>query len=430
MMTGKSKILRGTWRGILTAVMVMAAAFGMSARDTATGIFEPRFRSLQVTNVDNFMGLPVIRLGTEDRLVVTFDELGDDVSYLQYRLVHCNADWQPSQLMDSEYLDGFNVAEITDYAFSSNTYIHFVNYRIEIPGGDSDGLRPMRSGNYLLEVFDRDNPEQTLLQVRFAVSENIVKVYGEATSRTDRGLNTEWQQVNVGVGLDDTRLRSPMTDVVLVVSQNGRADATRTILHPSRLQGKALVYEHVQDLIFPAGNEYRRFETVRANAPGMGVDSTGFSGRSYHAWLWPDQPRAHRPYMFDNTQNGRYKVDEYNASDPDLGADYVTVHFELDHPEVMNADIYVDGDLACGRYGDANRMRYDRSRHVYTLEMPLKQGSYNYQYVAVPKGKLSGADPQLIEGNHYETRNEYRVYVWLREPGSRADRLIGTAQFI
>lgn len=416
---------------ILTALTLAAVSVsGLYGRDTATGVMNPRFRSLQLTNADNFMGLPVIRLGTDDRLVVTFDELGDDLSYLQYRLIHCNADWQPSQLMETEYLDGFNIADVSDYAFSSNTYIHFVNYRIVIPGDGSGGLRPVKSGNYLLEVFDRNEPEVSLLQVRFSVSENIVKVYGEATGRTDRGLNTEWQQVNVGVGLDESGLRSPMTDVVLTVSQNGRPDATRMISHPSRLQGKALVYEHVPDLIFPAGNEYRRFETVRANSPGMGVDSTGFAGRNYHAWLWTDKPRAGRPYMFDRTQNGRYKVDEYSASDPDLGADYVTVHFELDHPEVMNADIYVDGDLANGRYTEANRMRYDHSRHVYTLEMPLKQGSYNYQYVSVPRGKKSGGDPSLVEGNHHETRNEYQVYVWLREPGSRADRLIGTAQMM
>lgn len=412
-------------RSVITLLTLIGVAAVMCGMDTSVRIFNPRFRTLQVSSVDNFMGMPVIRLGSDDRLVVTFDELGDDYSYLQYRLIHCNADWQPSQLVESEYLDGFNVAGITDYAFSSNTYVHYVNYRITVPDGN---MNPKVSGNYLLQVFPQDDPEDVLLQTRFSVSENIAPVGGEATSRTDRGLNTEWQQLNLRVGIPDISVRSPLTDIFLTVDQNGRPDATRTVMRPQRLQGKSLIYEHIPDLIFPAGNEYRRFETVRANYPGMGVDSVGFSGRNYHAWLSPDLSRAAAPYTYDQTQNGRFKVDEYNSTNPDLGADYVTVHFELRHPEVMNADIYVEGDLVGNRHDETSRMRYDAARHAYVLDLPLKQGSYNYHYVAVPKGKRT-ADPSLMEGNKYETRNEYHVYVWLREPGSRADRLISAAQF-
>lgn len=419
-------IITGRMRRFILALISVCWAVGsVMGADTSVQIFNPKFRTLQVMPNDNFMGMPVVRLGSDDRLIVTFDELGDDYSYLQYRLLHCNADWQPSALVESEYLDGFNVADITDYAFSSNTYVHYVNYRIELPNED---MNPKVSGNYLLQVFRQDNPEDVLLQTRFSVSEHAAAVGGEATSRTDKGLNTEWQQLNLTVSTPGMTVRSPLGDIFLTVNQNGRPDAVRTILRPQRLQGKSLVYEHIPDLIFPAGNEYRRFETVRVNYPGMGVDSVGFSGRNYHAWLVTDQSRVSRPYVYDQTQNGRFKVDEYNSTNPDLGADYVSVHFELHHPEVMNADIYVEGDLVGNRHDDVSRMRYDHSRHSYVLTLPLKQGSYNYQYVALPKSGHGIGDPGLMEGNKYETRNEYQVYVWLRESGSRADRLIGTGQ--
>ncbi len=396
-----------------------------SAGGSDTRIFDSRFRSLQILNADNFMGMPVVRLGSDDRLVITFDELGDDRSWLQYRLIHCNSDWKPSQLVESEYLDGFNIADITDYAFSSNTYVHFVNYRLEIPNPD---MQPLLSGNYLLQVFQQDNPDDPVLQARFSVSENVAAVKGEATSRTDRGLNTEWQQLNLAVSTPGLNLRSPMTDIIVVASQNGDPARTRTILRPQQMRGRDLIYEHVQDLIFPAGNEYRRFETVRANYAGMNVDSVRFIGNNYHAWVKRDFSRSGQPYSFDQTQNGRFKIDEYNSTNPDLGADYITVHFELSHPEITNADIYVDGDFASGRLTGTNRMRFDHDSRSYKLEIPLKQGSYNYRYVALPKGGRSPADASLIEGDKHETRNEYRIYVYLREPGSRADRLLGTAQ--
>ena len=141
-----------------------------------------------------------------------------------------------------------------------------------------------------------------------------------------------------------------------------------------------------------------------------------------------DRPRAESSYIYDLTQNGRFKIDEYNATDPDLGADYITVHFELKHPEIMNADVFVDGNFAYDSFSDANRMHFDPASRSYRLDIPLKQGSYNYQYVAVPRKDPKVSDPAIFEGNKFETGNEYQVYVYLREPGTRADRLIGTAQ--
>ncbi len=79
-------------------------------------------------------------------------------------------------------------------------------------------------------------------------------------------------------------------------------------------------------------------------------------------------------------------------------------------------------------------MAYDRESGLYTLQLPLKQGSYNYRYVAVPReqkrGAAPAADPGVVEGNFYETVNEYDVRIWYRPPGSRADRLIGSSLLV
>ena len=54
----------------------------------------------------------------------------------------------------------------------------------------------------------------------------------------------------------------------------------------------------------------------------------------------------------------------------------------------------------------------------------LKQGSYNYQYLFLPDGG-STASAGPIEGNYYETVNEYLVKVYHRPQGVRYDKLIG-----
>lgn len=398
-----------------------------AAVNTETAIFEPLLRTLTVTRDDDLMLDPVLELGSGSHLTISFDEIGDDRSYLRCRLIHCNADWQPSMLQESEYVSGFNYMDIEDYAFSSNTFVHYVNYQLTIP---NEEMAPLVSGNYLLQVFDRDDPEQTLLQVRFRVSERAVEVRGEATSRTDRGLNEEWQQVNLVVDPGDFNIANPYTDIVLVVEQNESPDSRRVIDHPMRVQGMSIIYEHERGLIFPAGNEYRRFETVRATYPGMGVDSTRFEGNMYHAWLTPGESRVERNYLYDSTQRGRYKIDEYNSTDPNLGADYIMTHFALDFPEVIDGDVYVDGQLFLNKCGEQNRMRYDRESGMYLLDVPLKQGSYNYRYVIKPRGAGMKSSGSLIEGDKFETVNEYNVSVYLRQPGSRADRLLGAATLL
>lgn len=158
----------------------------------------------------------------------------------------------------------------------------------------------------------------------------------------------------------------------------------------------------------------------------MGIDRVGFEGRRYQAWLNTDEERDWHEYSYDRTQKGRFMIDAYNATDPDLGADYVDVHFTLVYPQLMNGDIYVNGDFTSNRYDDAYKMKYDHDSGLYTLTLPLKQGSYNYQYVAVKDGESKGT-PSLIEGDKYETQNEYDISVYYRSPISRADRLIGRA---
>lgn len=404
----------------IAAICVMTAASAARGADTRQGILSPDFRTLIVEKEGDFMAPPVIRLGSGEKIVVSFDEIGEDWSRLQYRLVHCNADWQPSRLIESEYVDGFNFADIEDYAFSGNTFTNFVNYRFTVP---DDNLRILASGNYVVEVYPQDDPDDVLLRARFQVSEDNVWVDGRATPRTDKGYNTVWQQVELAVNSASKEI-NPYNDVVVSVVQNRRPDTEVFVSHPSRVDGNSYIYDHQWELIFPASNEYRRFETVRADYPGMGVEEIGFEGRSYQAWLKTDDERGDHEYSFDRTQAGRFKIDSYNATDPDLGGDYVDVHFTLDFPQLMNGDIYVNGDFTSNRYDDAYRMDYDPVNRLYTLTLPLKQGSYNYQYVAVKEGETKGSTA-LVEGDKYETQNEYTVSVYLRTPTSRADRLIG-----
>lgn len=405
----------------MTYMMVVATLFTLRSEvDTTTGIFDRRFRTLKTEVEDNFMSPPVIRLGTNDRILVKFDEIGEDNSYLEYRLIHCDADWQPSRLIESEYLEGFNSVRIEDYAYSTATFVHYVNYLIAFP---NEELQIKHSGNYLLQVYDPERPEETLLQTRFQVTENRARIEGNVTSRTNMGHNTYWQQLAFEIDCQGIGEFNPYQDIIVYVTQNDREATKRRIMTPLRVSGDKIIYEHLNDLVFGASNEYRRFESVSNSFPGMRVDSLRYMGSNYHVWLKVDEPRQSASYSYDQTQHGRFLVREYNSTDSDIGADYITVHFLLECPELPAYDIYLDGEFTHDRMDKENQLTYDHRVGGYVAEVPLKQGAYNYQYVTRSRqtGEISTS---TIEGDKYETLNEYGIAVYFRPPGARADRLI------
>lgn len=408
---------------VFVALLVWLTA--MAAGDTMTGTPNDRVRSLRIVNPLDPYGPPVLRLGSGDVLAVNFDVLSEDRDYLRYRLVHCRADWSPSNLVDSEFLDGFNEGEITDYRFSEATLVHYVNYNFTIPNAD---VAPLLSGNYLLQIYPESDPDDVWAQCRFMVCEEKVGISGNVTSRTDVDYNAAHQQLELAIDTRESGVADPFNDLFVVVQQNGRLDNEVALRQPLRMSGTTSIYEHQPQLLFEAGNEYRRMETVSTQFPPMGVESVEFINPYYYHILATDEPRADSQYLYDETQKGRFVIHEYNSSDPDVQADYTVVVFSLDMPYDPDTMVFLDGDFTMRRFDENSRMQYNRERGRYERVMLLKQGAYNYQYLTVPAGARRGYTA-AVEGDKYQTLNEYTVKVYERKPGSRSDRLLGVALF-
>jgi len=408
-------------RYLLHLSFIAAWPLMLAATDTMTGVFDEHIKSLQVRfDGDDFSPAAFI-LGSDERIRISFDNISEEREYFRYSLTHCNADWQPSGLMESEFLDGFNEGSIEDYRFSGPTTVHYVHYELTIPNAD---VSPTVSGNYLLRIYREDSPEQTVLQCRFMVNEATARLSVGASSQTDIDYNKTHQQVSVLVDTEDAGVEDVFNDLLVVVQQNGRLDNEVAVRHPLRASGKLLYYEHLQPLIFEAGNEYRRFEIVSDSYPGMGVEDIGYYRPYYHYRLRTDMPRDEAPYSYDQTQHGRYFIREYNSADSDVDADYGVVHFSLDYPYSPGTMIFLDGDFTARRFDDNARMTYNSATGRYERAMLLKQGAYNYQYLIVPPGAGRGYTGK-IEGDKYQTINEYTVKVYHRRRGERFDRLIG-----
>ncbi len=404
---------------ILFLLVGISAAY---ADDTRTQIFDPNFKTLQVKLEGNDYFPPIIVLGSDDRIRISFDDLQEDLSYLRYSLVHCNADWQPSDLLESEYVNGFNYANIENYKFSTATFCHYVHYSFAIP---NENMQILKSGNYLVKVYPENEPENVVLQARFSVSENAVSVGTSVSSRTDIDYNQSHQQLKIDVSTRNYKVQDMYRDLKLIVSQNGRNDNEVMITSPMMVGMNKATYDHNKDLIFPAANEFRRIETVSERTMSMGVVDIEFHEPYYHARLRTDEVRANEPYSYDQTQLGRFTVRSADVDDSDNQADYYVTHFTLNTGgKIEGGNIYIDGEFTNHLFTPANLMKYDASTGCYINDMLLKQGAYNYQYLFVPNGSTKGLT-SVIEGDKYQTVNEYVVEVYNRQPSERYDRFIG-----
>ena len=407
----------------LIIILVVASVFMMKAEDTQVHIYDNNVKSLKVAPISNMYFPPIYVLGSDDVLNVNFDYLDLDAQYLRYSVTHCDANWQPSQLVESEYVDGFNQADIDDFKPSEATFVHYFNYDFTIPNND---FIITKSGNYLLKVFRQDDPDDVLFQTRFSVCENSMGVYAEVTTNTDVDYNSRHQQVNFVVTTrDGGRISDPYNELAAIVSQNSRPDNEVMVTKPMMVTGNKVIFEHNRDLIFPAGNEYRRIDMVNVNSMNMGVERIQYFEPYYHATLYTALPRVDGQYLYDKTQFGRFTVRTSGAYDSMVESDYIVTHFVLYTGERLEGgNLFVQGEFTMGLPPEQCVMRYDDSMGTYNCDLLLKQGAYNYQFLWVPKGSGVG-QTAMIEGDKYQTANEYLVKVYDRPFGERYDHFVG-----
>ncbi|MDU1905963.1 MAG: DUF5103 domain-containing protein [Dysgonomonas sp.] len=409
-------------RSLLFFAIFIFSCCGIIAQVLRTESLADDIRTIQVNANGNWKDLPVIDLNSNDFIRVNFDRLGSESSVnLRYRLVNCNADWTRSTLSDVEFMDGFNDILIEDYAYSMNTLIDYTNFVVDIP---NDRIKIKLSGNYALEIFDEEDASKTLLRVCFSVLDSQVGINGSVSSLTDIDAHKKHQQVSFTINYNNLPVRDVFTDLKVFVRQNNRLDNQKSSLKPMSIRGTSLVFEHNRDLIFEAGNEYRRFESVSYRYNGLNIARTYSTNTHYITNVVPDKIRADNVYIYDQDQNGRFIIrnSEVDSTENDLRADYFTTNFTLVAPDPFIEPVYINGGFTNNTFDERCLMKYDPMEGVYKASVLLKQGAYNYQYLAKSGNNYT---PSLIEGNYYETENEYVVYVYYRPLGQRYDLLVG-----
>jgi hypothetical protein len=379
-------------------------------------IFSQNIKSIQLRPLQENNFSAIVPLGTV--LELSFDDLDNDNKEYQYKIQHMTHDWQPSRLLSSQYIDGFDQNNINTITNSFNTFQNYTHYSVQIPNQNSVITK---SGNYLLSVLNDD--DEVVFSRRFVLYENEVTVgVNVSRSRNAKALQTQ-QTVEFVVSHPKLRINNPSQEVNVVILKNENWNETITGLQPTFFQQNVLRYSYNNNSNFWGGNEYLNFDTkiIRNNS----LNVVKVERRDiFHHYLYPTDVKTFQTYKYNPDINGQFAIRTLEGSDTATEADYAMMHFTLSTEEpYANKDVYVYGAFNNFQIEEENKLYYSPNTNSYLGEILLKQGFYNYAYVTVDKNNV--IDKNEIMGSFFETENEYKVLFYFKAFGALYDRVVG-----
>ena len=378
-------------------------------------IFNRNIKTLTLTVDDDPTLPPYLLYASRQYIDIEWDEMSHDYKRYRYHIDHCDWDWNMTDgIFESDYLEGLNDQLVEDFEKSFNTTQIYTHYRLRVP---SKEIRLRLSGNYRVLIYEEDEEDTPVLEARFCIYEREAGIIAQLSSNTDIDFNDRHQQMTLSIGYGSLAVIDPEQELKVVVMQNRRWDSRVEGLVPNVRKPNGIEFTHNRNLIFPAGNEYHRFEILDVHRTATGVDRIDWFEPYYHATLFPAV--IDHSYSYTEDQNGVYVVRSSDNYDDWTTAEYVVVHFFLESPRLEGGDVYVSGWWAGQTFNPDCKMEYDEARECYHAAILLKQGYYSYEFIQ--KDGLM----QRTMGSFYETENEYEVLVYFRQQGARYDRLSG-----
>jgi len=394
----------------------------LSAQNYSETLPPENIKTVQLFNPQTNDQTPIIRMSGE-YLILSFDDLNTGFQEYNYKIEHYNADWTPSGVFQSEYLDGYSSDYIRDYRNSFNTYQNYTHYRLMIP---NQNMRLKLPGNYAISVYTRDENHPVFTK-RFALYEERKVTVGV---QAERGIGTgdHNQRLNVVVSSGQVNLTETPDGSTLFIMKNGNWEDNLTITKPSFIKNTQLTYRD-QNYLFEGNSEYLWFDTKTIDVPAMSTERIFQADDGlYHTILRSDFQKWNLGYFDESDVNGAFYVRNVKLADQNLSgsqADYTWVHFALDEFDDSGGtkEIYVVGAFNNWQLVPEYQLKLSDSNY-WEVAVLLKQGYYNYQYAVLDRSTQT-VSYSAINGSFWQTENTYQALFYYRPWGVRYDVLMG-----
>jgi len=219
-------------------------------------------------------------------------------------------------------------------------------------------------------------------------------------------------------------IADPFSDIKVTIKQNNRGDNAITDLKPLFVKNNELIYDYQEDNTFWGNNEFRHFDIKSLRYQSERIKEIIFDSTYHHVYLFNDRKRPFDRYSIEPDINGKFLIKSQEGWKSSIEADYAFVHFTLSVDHISYGELYVIGEFTNWQLEAANKLKYNADKMQYEASIYLKQGYYNYHY-SLKDTTTNRVDVSFIEGTHYQTRNDYYIYVYYRAVGDRYDRFVG-----
>lgn len=418
-------------RSLKTLIIILFInhiSFNLMAQASWDQYFSDMVETVQLYPPGDILGDPFLILNDPNsKLMLSFDGFGEEYFQLEYTLIHCDADWNESDLMPIEYIEGYTKAYINDYQYSINTKQPYIHYRQIIP---DNNMNIIKSGNYILIVYPEDEPDNPLFIKRLMVIDQKTTIGGMVSRPSDPGIRATHQEVDFQVNISNLGSRFPAKEIRVFIRQNGRWDNMIRDIQPLSISNDVLDFNlDDKSNVFPGLNTFRYFDFSSQKYNSEYIDRIEVSGEIDKIFLLPDEIRRNQVFIENPDFHGAYYIENKDWSNSRVESEYSDVFFRLyyDVP-LLDGEVYILGELTNWNITPYNKMTYNYDAKAYETTLYLKQGYYSYLYAFLPTGAKT-ADITFFEGSHYETQNFYYVLVYYRQPGTSYDQLVGLQLF-
>ena len=382
---------------------------------------EPNFNIKTISfRVNGNNVIPFFKLG--ETFELSFDDLyGDEADYY-YTITQYNYDWSaPSDLAKVEYLNGVDNQRIITYENSFNTLQLYSHYRQVFPNRFN---QITKSGNYLITILNDEG--EIVFSRKFIIYEDQVSVGLLVRRARDFESLDGKQNIEMTINYGDRILQNPIQNVRVTLFQNGNLKNSISNIKPQFTLGTELIYRYNKETQFWGGNEAYSIDNKIIRATNNTVAKVTSGENIYNTYLYVNTPRRNQPYTYFPDINGNFFIQNINAVNSQIESDYSWVYFALNTPNMLDKNIYIVGMFNNYNLSDEYKMEFDKNSGLYEKAILLKQGFTNYQYVVTDKsGKIDNEN--AIDGNFFQTENNYTAIVYYRGNNERYDRVIGIA---
>ena len=380
-------------------------------------IKDPKIKSIQISSEKLKLVEPCYYLNSEQNINIDFDLLEEDPHPLQYEIIHCDMNWNKSDLMVMEYLNGFDINYIDDVLLSHGTQEQYVHYHFKLP---NENIQFLKSGNYSLNIFHENENTNPLVRLRFYVSEETAKASLNITRTANIDQRNYMQAVELHCNYNYNSIDDPFQNLIINIQQNHQEFDELWLFEPNFVRDDKITFLMNEDRVFNGGNEFRFFDMSNLTTGGQNTSSVFLDENGYQVKLRPEIKRTYRQYLEYKDFNGKFVIQSHQSDLVNTQAEYATVLFELPMKKIKG-DIYLFGQFTNWGVHDEFLMKYDSVAQKYYNKVNLKQGYYNYIFVNKNGEKINA---RKIEGSHFDANNEYIIKVYYRDPLGLYDRLL------